>query len=83
MKVSFTIYADLESLLKKMSNCHNNPEKSSTIKINKHARSQSYFKVPKDVRLNSTYVSIMKIANKDNFNKFHQTIHQMLTLKSS
>ena len=64
MKVSFTIYADLESLLIKMSNCHNNPEKSSTIKINKHARSQSYFKVPKDVRLNSIYVSIMKIANK-------------------
>ena len=25
---------------------------------------QSYFKVPKDVRLNSTYVFIMKIPNK-------------------
>ena len=36
MNVSFIIYADLESLLEKMSTCHNNPEKSSTIKINKH-----------------------------------------------
>ena len=39
MKVSFNIYADLESLLKKMSTCHNNPKKSSTTKINKHAPS--------------------------------------------
>ena len=36
MKVSFIIYADLEFLLEKMSNCHNNPKKSSTTKINKH-----------------------------------------------
>ena len=39
MKVPFIIYADLESLLEKMTTCHNNPEKSSTIKINKHAAS--------------------------------------------
>ena len=36
MKVPFIIYADLEPLLEKMNNCHNNPEKSSTITINKH-----------------------------------------------
>ena len=35
MKVSFTIYGDLESLLEKTNTCHNNPEKSSTTKINK------------------------------------------------
>ena len=35
MKVPFIIYADLESLLEKMSPYHNNPEKSSTTKINK------------------------------------------------
>ena len=28
MKVTFIIYADLESLLEKRSTCHNNPEKS-------------------------------------------------------
>ena len=36
MKVPLIIYADLESLLEKMSTCHNNPEKSSTTKINIH-----------------------------------------------
>ena len=36
MKVPFIIYADLESLLEKMSTCHNNSEKSSTTKINRH-----------------------------------------------
>ena len=36
MKVPFICYADLESLLEKMNTCHNNPEKPSTTKINKH-----------------------------------------------
>ena len=36
MKVPFIIYADLESLLEKVNTCHNNPEKSSSTKINKH-----------------------------------------------
>ena len=39
MKVPFIIYANLESLLAKMNTCHNNPEKSSTTKINKHTPS--------------------------------------------
>ena len=39
MKVPFIIYADVESLLEKMNNCHNKPEKSSTTKINKHTPS--------------------------------------------
>ena len=33
MYVPFIIYAHLDSLLEKMSTCHNNPEKSSTTKI--------------------------------------------------
>ena len=36
MKVKFIIHADLEFLLEKLSNCHNNAENSSTTKINKH-----------------------------------------------
>ena len=32
-------YADLESLLEKISTCYDSPEKSSTSKINKHTRS--------------------------------------------
>ena len=35
LKVPFIVYADLESLIEKMSTCHNNPKKSSTTKINK------------------------------------------------
>ena len=36
IKVLFIIYADLECLLEKMSTCINNPNESSTTKINKH-----------------------------------------------
>ena len=39
MKVSFIIYADFESSLKKVSTCCNNPEKSSKTKICKHTAS--------------------------------------------
>ena len=39
MKVPFIIYADLESLLEKMSTCNDNSEKSSTTKITKHTPS--------------------------------------------
>ena len=39
MKLQFAIYADLECLLEKMSTCINNPNKSSTTKINKHTPS--------------------------------------------
>ena len=37
IKIPFTIYADLECLLEKTSICQNDPNKSSTTKINKHA----------------------------------------------
>ena len=36
MKTPFVIYADLESLLEKMNTCYDDPEKSSTTKINKY-----------------------------------------------
>ena len=39
IRAPFIIYADLESLLKKMNTCYDNPEKSSTTKINKHTPS--------------------------------------------
>ena len=39
MKAPFVVYTDLECLLEKMSTCHNNPEKSSTTKVNKSAPS--------------------------------------------
>ena len=39
MKSPFVIYADLECLLEKISTCINNPNESSTTKINKHTPS--------------------------------------------
>ena len=39
MRVPFIIIADLEFLLEKMNTCYNNPEKSSTTKIDKHTPS--------------------------------------------
>ena len=39
IRAPFIMYADLESLLKKMSTCYDSPEKSSTTKINKHTPS--------------------------------------------
>ena len=36
VKVPFINYVDLESLLEKISTCHNNLEKSSTPKIKEH-----------------------------------------------
>ena len=39
MKVPFIIYADLECLLEKMNTCINNPNESSTTKINKYTPS--------------------------------------------
>ena len=39
VRVPLIIFADLECLLEKMNTCHNNPEKSSTTKINKYTPS--------------------------------------------
>ena len=36
LELPFIIYADLECLLKKIATCYNNPDLSSTTKINKH-----------------------------------------------
>ena len=35
-KMPYIIYADIESLIKKIDGCANNPENSSTIKIGEH-----------------------------------------------
>ena len=36
LKLPFVIYADLECILKKIDICQNNPDLSSTTKINQH-----------------------------------------------
>ena len=42
---------------------------------------QSYFALPKNIRLNSTYYSVYE-NSKQNFNKLHLIIHQILTFKN-
>ena len=44
---------------------------------------QSYFKFPKDVRLNTSHFFIEKFQIKENFNILQQIIHQILALKIS
>ena len=49
MKAPFIIYADLESLLEKMTTCYDSLEKSSTAKMNKHTPSgYSLFDITKN-----------------------------------
>ena len=58
MNLSFVIYADLECLLENMSACINNPNESSTTKINKH--------VPSGYRI-FTHCSFDESKNKLNY----------------
>ena len=63
MKAPFIIYADLESLLEKMSTCYDSPEKSSTAKINKHTPSgylRTVHLMKEKVRLIITEVKIVR-----------------------
>ena len=39
MRVPFIMYVDMECLLENIGSCHNDPNKSSTIKINEHTPS--------------------------------------------
>ena len=50
-------------------------------KLNIVFTAQSYFKVPKDVRLNTTHFLSQKFRIKENFSKLQQIIHQTLVLK--
>ena len=43
---------------------------------------QPYFAALKNIGLNSTLYFILKIPNKQEFNKFHPTLHQIMILKN-
>ena len=66
MKVPFITYAYLASLLEKMNTCHNNPEKSSTTKINKHTPSDYslFTHCSFDTKKKSLIIMEAKIARK-------------------
>ena len=44
---------------------------------------QSYFKVPKNVRLNTTHFLLQKFQIEESLKKLHETINQTLSLKIS
>ena len=64
IKLPFVVYADLECLLEKMSTCYNNPEESSTTKINKHShRVIKYLLIVHSINQKTNLIIIeMKIA---------------------
>ena len=43
---------------------------------------QYYFALPKNIKLNSTRISLKKFQTKESFNKSHLIIHQILTFKT-
>ena len=43
---------------------------------------QSYFAVPKSIRINSTHSFIMKIPTNNSFSKLHLVVHQILIIKT-
>ena len=58
MKLPFVIYADLECLLEKMSTCQNNPNKSSTTKINIHHQVTHYLLIAHSTNQKITLIII-------------------------
>ena len=64
-KSRFVVYADLESLLEKMSTCQNNPNELSTTEINKHILSgYSLF----------THCSFDQTKNKLNYYRLYEKV---------
>ena len=70
MKVPFTIYADLKSLLGKTNTCQNNPEKSSRTKINKHK--SSGYSLFTHCSFDTTKIILIIIEAKITWNKNNQ-----------
>ena len=63
IKLPFVVYADLECLLERMSTCYNNPEKSSTTKININHRVIQYLLTVHSINRKTNLIIIeVKIA---------------------
>ena len=63
IKLPFFVYADLECLLEKMSTCYNNPEKSSTTKINIRCQVIQYLLIVHSINQKTNLIIIeVKIA---------------------
>ena len=74
MKLLFVIYADLECLLEKMSTCINNPNESSTTKINKHT--PSAYSIFTHCSFNESKNKISYYRGKDGMKKFSKDLRE-------
>ena len=82
MKVPFIIYADLESLLEKMSTCHNNRKKSSETKINKHT--PSGYSLLTSCSFDATKISLISLTKSKKFVIYaKKDLALMMTIKKS
>ena len=77
IKMPCTIYADLECLLKKMSTCQNDPNKSSTTKINKHT--PSGYSIFTHCSFDESKIKISYYRGDDCMNKFFKDLRQHST----
>ena len=74
MKLPFVIYADLECLLEKMSTCINNPNESSTTKINKHT--PSGYSIFTHCSFNESKIKLNYYRGKDCMKKFSKDLRE-------
>ena len=74
MKLLFVIYADLECLLEKMSTCINNPNESSTTKINKHT--PSGYSIFTDCSFDESKNKLNYYRGKDCMKKFSKDLRE-------
>ena len=77
MKVPFIIYADLECLLEKMSTCINNPNESSTTKINKHT--PSVYSIFTSCSFDESKNKLNYYRGKDSMKKFGKDLKEHAT----
>ena len=77
MKLPFVIYADLECLLEKMSTCINNPNESSTTKINKHV--SSGYSIFTHCSFDESKIKLNYYRKDDCMNKFCKDLREHVT----
>ena len=77
MKVPFIIYTDLECLLEKMSTCINNPNESSTTKINKYT--PSGYSIFTTCSFDESKNKLINYRGKDRMKKFCKDLKEHAT----
>ena len=74
---------DMDGIYEDIEECNPNKKSylSKKLNISLVFITQSYFVVPKNIRLNSNTIQLWKFETNKSFNKLHLIIHQILTFK--